>query len=189
MKSGPFLVICGVPSLDRAYRIHQGRQSIGRAHDCEICIGHRSVSRRHAEITLDGETLQIADLRSVNGTYLNGNPIVRAAIKVGDTIRIGDVTLELVDALETIRARVDEEEETEHVPVDSPDSIETIIELMSPSDSKVLKLMLEGLPEKTIATRLHLSEQTVHWRVKRIYKTVGVHSRSELLTLLLKRQS
>jgi len=50
------------------------------------------VSRRHCELSLNKETLEIRDLDSRFGTFLNGRRIKEAAVKAGDYIRIGPLT-------------------------------------------------------------------------------------------------
>lgn len=57
----------------------------------------REVSRRHARIVRDATgQLTIEDLRSANGTLVNGEPVHgRRVLKVGDSIRIGTTTLRL----------------------------------------------------------------------------------------------
>jgi predicted TIM-barrel fold metal-dependent hydrolase len=61
------------------------------AHDPEL-------SRRHASITRDAEgTLVIEDLGSRNGTMVNSTRIERQALSLGDRIRVGATTFELVE--------------------------------------------------------------------------------------------
>ena len=62
---------------------------IGRAPDCDIALYDLRVSRRHARIVREGETLVIEDLRSSNGTWRNGERIERAPLAEGDTIALG----------------------------------------------------------------------------------------------------
>ena len=40
---------------------------------------------------------------------------------------------------------------------------------------------MEGVPEKEVAARLHISQHTVHDHIKKIYGILDVHSRGELL--------
>ncbi|MFJ5228344.1 FHA domain-containing protein [Kitasatospora sp. NPDC088391] len=63
---------------------------IGRATDNDLVLGDLSVSRHHAELRArpDGR-YEIADLDSHNGTYLNGQPVLRAAVGPGDLVGIG----------------------------------------------------------------------------------------------------
>ena len=70
---------------------------IGRAPDqCQLLLAHRTVSRRHARITLVDDTLRIEDLGSTNGTVLNEAPLragTAVAFQSGARLRIGDVAL------------------------------------------------------------------------------------------------
>ncbi|MFE0516066.1 ATP-binding cassette domain-containing protein, partial [Streptomyces sp. NPDC058964] len=75
---------------------------IGRADDNDLVIDDLVVSRRHAELrTLADGSYEIVDLHSHNGTYLNGQPVTRAAIRPGDIVGIGHSAFCLVgDALQ-----------------------------------------------------------------------------------------
>lgn len=67
---------------------------IGRAGANAICIQHDSVSREHAEVALRNGRLYLRDLKSRNGTWLNGAPVRRPAeLHTGDRILIGRVRL------------------------------------------------------------------------------------------------
>ena len=57
------------------------------------------VSRKHAIIEKDGETLYLEDKGSTNGTYVNKNPVSagkKVKIKSGDTVMIGKTELKVV---------------------------------------------------------------------------------------------
>lgn len=63
--------------------------TIGRSESCDIVLGDREVSRRHAVIRSDGERWVILDLESRNGVRLNGNAVLRVTrLRDGDTIEI-----------------------------------------------------------------------------------------------------
>ena len=47
------------------------------------------VSRRHAQITRDGQRMLLTDLDSRNGTFVNGSPATSTPIRIGDVIRFG----------------------------------------------------------------------------------------------------
>jgi adenylate cyclase len=70
---------------------------IGRAADqCQLLLAHRTVSRRHARVTMAGEALHIEDLGSTNGTVVNGTPLqagTPVAVHSGTKLKIGDVAL------------------------------------------------------------------------------------------------
>lgn len=54
------------------------------------------------------------------------------------------------------------------------------LSVLTPRQREVLDLLLEGLSEKEIATRLVLSRHTVHNHIRGIYRSMGVSSRYEL---------
>jgi len=66
---------------------------IGRGHDVDVRLEDPRVSRRHAEIRLEGELLILADLESTNGTRVNDVPVTRRQLSSGDRVSIGGTTL------------------------------------------------------------------------------------------------
>jgi two-component system nitrate/nitrite response regulator NarL len=54
-----------------------------------------------------------------------------------------------------------------------------LIEPLTPRELEVLRLVAEGLPNKTIAARLDISEHTVKFHVNTILGKLGVASRTE----------
>ncbi|MDX6520618.1 MAG: transport system ATP-binding/permease protein [Gaiellales bacterium] len=90
-------------SLGRLSAVHQiaGRTTltIGRDDDADIVVeGDLSASRRHAEIRSKGDSWEIADLHSHNGTFLNGVRIHGAApLMDGDLIAVGAAVYRFVD--------------------------------------------------------------------------------------------
>lgn len=66
---------------------------IGRDERNGIIIDDSFVSHEHASINKDQQGFWLTDLHSTNKTYLNGQPIVKAALlKNGDLIKVGSVT-------------------------------------------------------------------------------------------------
>lgn len=69
---------------------------VGRRHDCDLCIPLDDVSRRHCQLDLNNETLEVHDLGSRNGTFLNGRQVNgETPVKAGDYLRIGPLTFQL----------------------------------------------------------------------------------------------
>jgi len=65
---------------------------IGRSPEVEIVVDDPSVSRVHARLKVEaGGTLTIQDLRSTNGTYINGKQVKRDIASLGDRLRIGEI--------------------------------------------------------------------------------------------------
>ena len=55
-----------------------------------VCVADAAVSRRHSLIEKEEEQFVIADLESLNGTFVNDVPVKRRALQHGDRVRIGD---------------------------------------------------------------------------------------------------
>ena len=54
---------------------------------------------------------------------------------------------------------------------------------LTPREQEVLSLLAEGLPNKTIADRLHISEHTVKFHVNAVMSKLGAQSRTEAVVL------
>ncbi len=70
---------------------------IGRTGDCHIQLSKRVVSRKHAKIYLAGDKVHIEDLKSNNGTLVNGKRIDKAEVTPDDEINIGPFILRVID--------------------------------------------------------------------------------------------
>jgi pSer/pThr/pTyr-binding forkhead associated (FHA) protein len=68
---------------------------IGRRHDCDLCVPLTLVSRRHCKLSKNNQIINIRDLDSQNGTFLNGKRIKEADINAGDYIGVGSLTFML----------------------------------------------------------------------------------------------
>ncbi len=80
--------------------------TIGRGEDCELQVPLANVSRRHCELTLDGEKLGVRDLASSNGTYVNNRRVTEANLKAGDRLVVGPAvfTVQIDGVPEDIKA-------------------------------------------------------------------------------------
>lgn len=77
-----------------------GELTLGRGEDCEVRVDDRKVSRRHAILRV-GETFELRDLGSFNGTLVGGRrlqPQESVLIRVGDMITLGTAVLVLQNA-------------------------------------------------------------------------------------------
>jgi adenylate cyclase len=66
---------------------------LGRSPDCDIVIKDFGVSRRHAEVVIDGDRCRLVDLKSKNGTQVNGVRVLEAILNDGDQILLGKFVL------------------------------------------------------------------------------------------------
>ena len=70
------------------------RLVVGRGEECDIRLDGLLISNRHAAVALTASGLQLEDLNSTNGTYVNGQRITgRTSIKPQDVIQIGPFVL------------------------------------------------------------------------------------------------
>src|SRR5437660_12277460 len=74
-----------------AYEFAERSITIGRAPDNMIVIDDSSVSSRHAQMELVGETYRLKDLESTNGTKVNGVPITETVLRFEDRIRFAAI--------------------------------------------------------------------------------------------------
>jgi pSer/pThr/pTyr-binding forkhead associated (FHA) protein len=92
----PFeLVIVEGDELGKRFVIAKAQMTIGRGVNTDIQLKDPEVSREHCIIECFGNTLIIKDLRSANGTVLNGFLVRRDLLKPNDRIHVGNTTLEV----------------------------------------------------------------------------------------------
>ena len=88
-----FLVVKRGPSAGARFLLDQATTTAGRHPKSEIFLDDITVSRRHAEFRCVSGEFQVADVGSLNGTYVNGEPITSAALENGDELQIGKFRL------------------------------------------------------------------------------------------------
>jgi signal transduction histidine kinase/CheY-like chemotaxis protein len=103
------LVVLEGVQAGRKARLDRDVSIIGRSMEAHLQLEDESLSRRHAEIRRTERGIELKDLKSSNGTFVNGVRIEHTVIHAGDKIRLGsNVVLELTlyDPIEDeLRAR------------------------------------------------------------------------------------
>src|SRR5262245_10120973 len=86
----------------QAYTFPSGEVVIGRSPDCQIVLRDFGISRNHAKVVVS-ETgdARIMDLKSKNGTQVNGVQVMEAPLKDGDRILLGKFELTFGKAIES----------------------------------------------------------------------------------------
>lgn len=66
---------------------------LGRVAACDVVVDDSKASRRHARLIAEAGVVEIEDMKSSNGTLLNGKPVERRMIRDGDEVRIGKTVI------------------------------------------------------------------------------------------------
>jgi pSer/pThr/pTyr-binding forkhead associated (FHA) protein len=95
----------------RVLNLQSEETVIGRRQDCDLRIPSTDVSRRHCLLSMHDGCLNIEDLDSVNGTFVNGERISgRQLVMPGDKLQIGPVTfVAKYEMSKATRARLQQE--------------------------------------------------------------------------------
>jgi adenylate cyclase len=85
----------------QTFHFASGEVVIGRSPDCQIVLRDFGISRNHAKVVVNEDGLaRILDLKSKNGTQVNGTQVVEAPLRDGDRILLGKFELTFTKALE-----------------------------------------------------------------------------------------
>jgi len=85
----PAFVVVSGPNPGARYLLSSSTVRIGRDSRCEIHFDDTETSRKHAEIEVVGESYVLTDLKSSNGTIVNGQTIETKILLDGDRVQIG----------------------------------------------------------------------------------------------------
>jgi adenylate cyclase len=119
----------------------------GRAITCDLVINDPSVSRWHARFSVTGESCQITDVGSRNGTYLNGDQVSESRLTDGDRLILGRLPIQ-IEYSAADRLSVSEDQQILELPgtvykaIDRPDSGATFPRA-SADAARLLTLMSE----------------------------------------------
>jgi hypothetical protein len=95
---GPALVVrSGGGRAGETFPLDAEETTVGRSPDCDVFLDDVTVSRRHAVVAKSGGGVEIRDLGSLNGTFLNRRRIESAALTDGDELQIGKYRLTFLE--------------------------------------------------------------------------------------------
>ena len=90
------LIVASGKSAGRSITLKHGKLLIGRAEECGIRPLGEEVSRRHCAVVEDAGSVTVEDLKSRNGTYVNGVKIsAKVTVADGDIVRVGPLELKV----------------------------------------------------------------------------------------------
>ncbi|MCG6157965.1 FHA domain-containing protein [Rubinisphaera margarita] len=100
-----------ISKTGRTFPLRDGVTIIGRRRgESDLYLNHASVSRKHCLIERSGEKIEIRDLNSRNGVFVNGMNVSNAKLKIDDRIVVGAIALRLVPATSNAELRLSDQE-------------------------------------------------------------------------------
>ncbi|HSK10763.1 MAG TPA: FHA domain-containing protein [Vicinamibacterales bacterium] len=70
-------------------------KTLGRAPQADFIVEATLVSRLHCRFVAGKAGLEVEDLRSTNGTFVNDQRVTRATLGPGDVVRVGELSLQV----------------------------------------------------------------------------------------------
>jgi len=156
------------------------RLRIGRDQDNDLILAaEKTVSRNHAVLERFGEGWQIRDLRSHNGTFINGIRVTAAApVQAGDVITVGTVAMTLAVGLSSGQLAGETADVNDLDDGENP--------RLTNREVEIVRLVGIGMTNKQIADRLHINENTVRSHLDRIRDKTRLRRRADLTRLAVK---
>jgi len=203
MPCTAYLVMTNAPPQTWLGTLDERRHVIGRGDEADIQVPaeYTHVSRRHAEIWTNADGHWIADLDSTSGTRVNSVPLTphqEFRLTLGDHIWLGAAELDLVANPELSRRRPfprsDDETigygEAQYGTVKFSGAPPHYFASLSQTELDVVLWMSRGFTDPDeIAEKLYRSPHTIRTHLGTIFSKLGVHSRDQLLSCLLRRIS
>jgi pSer/pThr/pTyr-binding forkhead associated (FHA) protein len=71
-------------------------KTVGRAPRADFIVDAALVSRLHCRLTAGESNVEVVDLESTNGTFVNDRRVSKAMLSIGDRLRVGRVELQVM---------------------------------------------------------------------------------------------
>lgn len=86
----PCLILYSGPDAGRPFDLVPGTVVVGRAPESDLYLDNASISRRHAELRVSDTTVEIRDLGSANGTWVDEERLAAPRVlRGGELVRLG----------------------------------------------------------------------------------------------------
>lgn len=92
-EGSALLVVKRGPNAGSRFPLDRDVVNAGRHPQSDIFLDDVTVSRRHAEFRRTSEGFEVSDVGSLNGTYVNREPVETSALSNGDEVQIGKFRL------------------------------------------------------------------------------------------------
>jgi len=155
------LYILGGRSVGRSFEV-EGRALLGRDPSCEIRLGDKSISRKHARLERDGLGWRIVDLDSRNGLHVAGERTPKTSLVDGQEFLLGEVPIRF----RLVQEGLGEEESLEfEEPIAKPAAAQSADEAQAPELEEEISLeeeiVLGEAPDATPESELALRRSPV----------------------------
>lgn len=94
---GPLLVVRKGPEVGERFELARGTLTIGRDPEADIFLNDVTVSREHAVLEITDTGVSLKDTGSLNGTFVNGERVCDAQLRVGDQLQVGRFQMSFLD--------------------------------------------------------------------------------------------
>ncbi|MBI3411582.1 MAG: FHA domain-containing protein [Planctomycetes bacterium] len=137
------LVVAEGAKRNQTFHLHSANTLIGRQKGSGLRIPSSSVSRRHSQLSFANGLLNVEDLDSANGTFVNGRRISTSTVlRPGDRLQVGDIvfvvhyrlTQNAVERLSQEERRSSEFEAVDVAEGEVPEVVEVVEEIVEESD-------------------------------------------------------
>lgn len=124
---------------------------------CDIVLTDPTVSRMHAEVRRRGENIELVDLDSTNGTFIDGISVGRVDLKPNAIFQVGRTQFRLTSRTEQVSVEVTDRTRYGNIVGASPAlrEIFSILDRVAPSDLSVVIEGETGTGKELIAQALH----------------------------------
>ena len=92
-RGSPLLVVKRGPNAGARFLLDRATTTAGRHPNSDIFLDDITVSRRHAQFRCVSGAFRVIDVGSLNGTYVNREPVDSALLANGDEVQIGKFRL------------------------------------------------------------------------------------------------
>ncbi len=90
------------PQAGQIFELKSGKNTFGRGGQSDFKISSLGISKEHCEVQVYKDKVVVVDLKSSNGTFLNGVKIQNSIIKLGDKLSLFDVIMDVIPKPEVI---------------------------------------------------------------------------------------
>ncbi|MDP7251546.1 MAG: adenylate/guanylate cyclase domain-containing protein, partial [Planctomycetota bacterium] len=144
---------------------------VGRLPSCDIVLKEPRSSKKHFRVILEEGEFVLEDLKSTNGTHLNGDKVTREVLNVGDAIRIGQTHLEfLAEKPDEDMASDAFQQQDELPPLQSYETVATQVQPIGEVSLVQSPANLQDILLQDVREGLNISEASTESEMKRLVK-------------------